>query len=250
MSGKGKFGGFMQALESIESIDNTESPQPISEAQKTGSMHQPNRNDPYSQSILHQGRSRIKSLEAEIEKYKDLVDNGRLEQDIKITQIDRPPLVMRSEHYWSTPRFKEIKESIRRKGLHEPITVRPSPDKKGRYLLVKGDTRLTSHEHLREETGDDQWDTIRARIEVIDDRMSILKMVVENRDRADVSAYDQACFFTQVLNSICDGDRASAMELLDIDKATMSRSVTISKLPRNVMDTFVSLFEAGGRSLY
>jgi ParB family chromosome partitioning protein len=248
MAGKGKFATLMDAVDDIKGVDD--GPTSTQEDDVRKATHRPRPNDTNSQGIQAQGRSRIESLQAQINEFQKLIDEGRLEQDLDISKIDRPPMAMRSSHYWSSPRFLEIKESIRRNGQHDPITVRPSPTHEGRYILVKGDTRLTSFEMLLNETGDPKWSKIRAKIENIDHKTAILKTLIENRDREDPSAYDQACFHRYALDSVYGGSRAETMAALDITKSTLSRSVTVSNLPTILMDTFPSLFEAGARSLY
>lgn len=194
-------------------------------------------------------REKVKTLEAELARHREQAESGRAEVAIPINAIERPDLVMRSEHYWKSERYQEIKESIRQHDLQEPITVRLS-DKKDRYILVKGDTRLNAHRELLEETGDARWSTIRARIEDLNDETAILMMVIENRDREDVCAYDQAVFHRRVCDEIFDGDRKAVMDLLNISESWLSRSMKIALIPNDLMNTFPLLYQAGARVLY
>ena len=192
-------------------------------------------------------RQRVKDLEAQLEQYQ--ANAGRSEIGIPIHAIDRPDLVMRSEHYWKSERYREIKESIRQHELQEPITVRAGASE-GRYVLVKGDTRLTSYRELFEETGDEKWGTIRARVETLSDENAILMMVIENRDREDVCAYDQAVFFRRVHDELFEGDRQAVMELLNISDGWLSKNLTVSAIPVEIMNTYPALYGAGISALY
>ena len=194
-------------------------------------------------------RERLKTLEADLAEYKEAETSGRIEISIPIESIDRPPLLMRSAAYFKTERFLEIKESIQTHGLQDPITVRPSSTE-GRYLLVKGDTRLTSYEQLLEETGDPKWAVIRARVEDMSDEKAILMMVIENRDRENVWAYDQAVFYKSVLEGFFDDDRASFMAFMGISKGWLAKILSITTLPDSLITAFPLLNQAGTTPLY
>jgi ParB/RepB/Spo0J family partition protein len=194
-------------------------------------------------------KSKIRNLEAELARYREHEEAGRVEVAIPIDSIERPDIVMRSAHYWRTERYRSIKESIRQHGLQEPITVRPS-DRPDRYILVKGDTRLNTHRELLQETGDQAWGTIRARVEPLSDENAILMMLIENRDREDVCAYDQAVFYRRVLDELLDGDRQAVMSLLDISEGWLSKNLSVSAIPVSLMEAYPVLYHAGIGSLY
>lgn len=192
----------------------------------------------------------VGSLREENEKLKAMHEQGMVDVEIDVSSIDRPQVVMRSKRYWETQSFLDIKDSIQRNGLQDPITVRPSTEP-GRYILVKGDTRLTSHEHLFAETGEEKWLKIRARVEQMSEDDAILKMVVENRDRADVRAYDQAIFYTSLVEEKFQNRRQEMMENLNISKSWLSRILIIGKtVPPALVDAFPALYDAGITTLY
>lgn len=194
-------------------------------------------------------KQRVKDLEVELQNFRDLDEAGRAEHDIPIELIDRPDITMRSDSYWASERFQEIKSSILNNGLREPISVRRGAVP-GRYILIKGDTRLTSYGELLDETGDQKWATIRARIENLDEVNSVLAMVIENRDREDVWAYDQAIFYRRVLDEVFGGDRQALMALLNMSKSWLSKYLAIANIPASVMSAFPGLYTAGVLSLY
>ncbi len=194
-------------------------------------------------------KQRVKDLETELKAFRELDEAGRAEHDIPIDLIDRPDITMRSDSYWTSTRFQEIKSSILSNGLRDPISVRRS-DVPGRFILIKGDTRLTSYGELLDETGDEKWTTIRARIENLDEVNSVLAMVIENRDREDVWAYDQAIFCRRVLDEIFDGDRQAVMSLLDVSESWLSKNITVANIPERLMEAYPLLYQAGIVSLY
>lgn len=194
-------------------------------------------------------KQRVKELESELTTFRELDEAGRAEHDIPIDLIDRPGITMRSDSYWTSARFREIKSSILNNGLRDPISVRRS-DVPGRFILIKGDTRLTSYGELLDETGDQKFAAIRARIENLDEVNSVLAMVIENRDREDVWAYDQAIFCRRVLDEIFSGDRQAVMSLLDVSESWLSKNITVASIPESLMDAYPILYQAGILSLY
>lgn len=194
-------------------------------------------------------RQKLTDLEKELAELRAEGKTGLVEKHIPIHAIDRPALLMRSGHYWKTERYREIKESIRHNKLREPITLRESPVE-GRFILVKGDTRLHSHEDLFEETGDESWSSIAALVKPLNDEDAILEMVIENRDRAAVYAYDYAMFIRSVLEDTCMGNRESVMDMLDLSEGWLSKNLAVSRLPIALMDSFPSLYEASATVLY
>lgn len=195
-------------------------------------------------------KTRVKALESEIRQYRDKEQAGKMVIEISIDAIDRPDLVMRSEHYWTTDRYQEIKESIRKNGLKEPITVRIIPGS-DRYMLVKGDTRLRAYtDLLGEDNNKVRWGKIEARVESMGDEMAVVTMIIENRDRENIYAYDQAVFYTRVYKEVFGEDRQLTLEMLDISDGWLSRNISISAIPMSVMDSFPSLYQAGAKTLY
>lgn len=191
-------------------------------------------------------RNRIRELEDERHHNEQ---QGLALIDIPIDAIDRPKYLMRSEHFWKTPQYQAIKDSIFSSGLNDPITVRPG-QKEGRYTLVKGDSRLHSFEELWVETSNDTWFTIPARIQAVDDQVALMMMVSENRDRNDVAPIDLARFHTRICEEFLHGNREAARELLGVSESSLSKYIATSRLPDSVLQVFPSLYDAGMRTLY
>lgn len=191
-------------------------------------------------------RTRIRELEDERHHNEQ---QGLTLIDIPIDAIDRPRVLMRSEYFWTTAQYRSIKDSIARSGLNDPITVRPG-NKKGRYTLVKGDSRLHAFEELWVETDNDIWFTISARVQAVDDQVALMMMVSENRDRNDVAPIDLARFHTRICEEFLDGNREAARELLGVSESSLSKYIATSRLPDEILEAFPSLYSAGMRTLY
>lgn len=174
---------------------------------------------------------------------------GRAEVAIPIDKIDRPKHLMRRPHYWKTDRYFEIKDSIYQHGQHDPIVVRPSSEE-GRYILVKGDTRLTSHADLLSETEDPAWSHIRARVEQLGRRDAYRAMHIENNDREDVAPYYYSVWIAGITDDEFNGDRKDVMEFLGLNKGVLSRHLAIARIPEALMDAYPILYDAGHIPLY
>jgi ParB family chromosome partitioning protein len=84
--------------------------------------------------------------------------------------------------------IKRLAESIRRRGLIQPISVRPIAGRRERYMIVAGECRWRAHVLLGAAT-------IRAIVEKIDDHEMRLRAIVENLQREDMNAMEEAQAF-------------------------------------------------------
>ena len=87
--------------------------------------------------------------------------------------------------------INELAESIRSNGLIQPIVVRPLPG--GKYELISGERRYRAVQTLG-------YETIPAIIKSdVSDQKSMLLALIENIQREDISAIEQAMAYKQIL---------------------------------------------------
>ncbi|KUF10022.1 ParB/RepB/Spo0J family partition protein [Pseudoponticoccus marisrubri] len=117
----------------------------------------------------------------------DLVDATKLSRDRSATR---------------DPEMEELKASIRRIGLSNPIRVEAAGD---RFELIQGYRRLMAFAELHAETGEDRFAEIPAHVQTPGDELDHLyrKMVDENLIRRDISFAEMA---TLALNYARDPD--------------------------------------------
>ena len=101
-------------------------------------------------------------------------------QLIKIDQIDRPVKVSRD--IIDPEKVRELAESIREKGLIQPVLLRPS---NGRYEMVAGDRRYLAHKLLN-------LKEIKAIVRELDDRETVIIRAIENIQRVDLTPSEEA----------------------------------------------------------
>ncbi|GBR03830.1 ParB/RepB/Spo0J family partition protein [Asaia siamensis] len=82
-------------------------------------------------------------------------------------------------------RLNELADSIRSRGVLQPILVRPDPDQKGRYQIIAGERRWRASQRagLHE---------VPVHVRLLDDADAMAAALVENLQRADLNAIEEA----------------------------------------------------------
>ncbi len=108
---------------------------------------------------------------------------GEQIQLIQIELIDRPVKI--SREVIDPERVRELAESIREKGLLQPVIVRPQ---NGRYEMVAGDRRFLAHKLLN-------LKEIKAVVMELDDRETIEIRGIENLQRENLTPSEEAAVY-------------------------------------------------------
>jgi ParB family transcriptional regulator, chromosome partitioning protein len=111
-------------------------------------------------------------------------------RDIPLEQITRNPKQPRET--FPEDHIARLAESIRKRGLIQPITVRTVA--KGRFEIVAGECRFRAHKLLGVKT-------IRAEIVTIDDGEMQLRAIVENLQRRDMNPMEEARAFKALIDA-------------------------------------------------
>lgn len=120
----------------------------------------------------------------------------------------------------------DLVTSIRENGLLQPIVVRPAPSSPGRYELVAGERRWRATQRLG-------WSEIPATIREVDDRTLLVLALVENLQRAELSALEEAEGFRR----LADEFGLNQQEIADVvgrDRSTIANSMRLLQLPPSV----------------
>lgn len=99
-----------------------------------------------------------------------------------------------------------LKDSIRAKGVIQPILVRPLPD--GKHEIVAGERRYRAAKEVHGESYD-----IPVHVRELDDREAEENALIENMARANMSPTEEAESASRVL-AFCNGDHAEAARRL------------------------------------
>jgi ParB family chromosome partitioning protein len=124
--------------------------------------------------------------------------------------------------------FADLLEAIRDRGQDSPILVRPHPKKVGRYMVVFGHRRLEAARQLGRK--------VRAVVKAMDDRTHVVAQGQENSARSNLSFIEKAIFARRLSELHYDGDNATVMAALAVDKTTLSKLLSVASLPAPILD--------------
>jgi ParB family transcriptional regulator, chromosome partitioning protein len=124
--------------------------------------------------------------------------------------------------------FADLLAAIRERGQDTPILVRPHPQKSGRYMVVFGHRRLEVARQLGRK--------VRAVVKSMDDRTHVVAQGQENSARSNLSFIEKAIFARRLTELNYDGDNATVMAALAIDKTTLSKMLSVASLPSPILD--------------
>ncbi|MBL0373683.1 plasmid partitioning protein RepB [Rhizobium sp. KVB221] len=123
--------------------------------------------------------------------------------------------------------FGELVNAIRERGQDSPILVRPHPRETGRYMVVFGHRRVRAARELGR--------NVRAVVKAIEDRDHVVAQGQENSARANLSFIEKAVFAGKLSKLNYDNDNATVLAALSVDKATLSKMLSVAALPSPVL---------------
>ena len=122
--------------------------------------------------------------------------------------------------------LEELKSSIQQAGLLQPVVVRPAPGGSG-FELIAGERRLRACQALG-------WEKIPAVRRDVDDRTVLTLALIENLQRDDLSAVDEARGYERLIAEfeLTQQDVAIAVGR---DRSTVANALRLLKLPDAVL---------------
>lgn len=121
--------------------------------------------------------------------------------------------------------LQELATSLQTAGLLQPVVVRPAD---GGYELIAGERRLRAADRLG-------WREIGAVVRQVDDRTLLTLALVENLQRDQLSAIDEALGYQRLIGEfgVSHGDLAG---LVGRSRPTIANALRLLKLPEDVQD--------------
>lgn len=123
--------------------------------------------------------------------------------------------------------FAELLTAIRDRGQNSPILVRPHPTASGRYMVVFGHRRLRAAGMLERK--------VRAVVRDLKDSDHLIAQGQENSARANLSFFEKAMFAGEISRRQLDGDSSIALSALSIDRATLSKMLAVTAMPKEIL---------------
>lgn len=159
---------------------------------------------------------------------------GQLDaRSVPISAVHPNPFQPRRE--FKEDELADLAASIKENGLLQPIVVRPAGNRQGsdRWELVAGERRWRAVTRLG-------WKDVPALVRPVDDRTLLVLALVENMQRAELGALEEAQGFQQLVDEF----GLSQQEVADAvgrDRSTVANALRLLQLPPSVR----RLVEAG-----
>ena len=144
-------------------------------------------------------------------------------QRLTISSIKPNPYQPRRE--FDEAELAELQASIKASGLLQPVTVRRNV---GGYELISGERRLRACARLG-------WKDIPAIIRDVDDRTLLTLALVENLQRADLNAVEEAKGYRRLAEEF-GFTHAQIAEAVGKDRTSVTSLLRILQLPQTVLD--------------
>ena len=165
------------------------------------------------------------------EKSSEKVSENNRSNTISISDLSRNPYQPRQN--FKEEKLEELANSIRKNGLIQPIAVRPSKQKSGKYEIVAGERRWLAAQRagLHE---------IPVTILDLSDVESLEVAIVENIQRDDLNPIEEARGYKR-LNEEFKYDHESISKLMSKSRSHISNTLRLLTLPSDV----VAMLEEG-----
>src|SRR5688572_5941218 len=144
-------------------------------------------------------------------------------QKLAISSIRPNPYQPRRE--FNEAELSELQASLKASGLLQPITVRRAP---GGFELISGERRLRAATRLG-------WAEIPAIVRDVDDRTLLTLALVENLQRADLNAVEEARGYRR-LSEEFSYTHAQIAEAVGKDRTSVTSLLRILQLPAAVLE--------------
>jgi ParB family chromosome partitioning protein len=180
-------------------------------------------------SLMKESNKQVALLEQRLKEFEGILPVRLIEADLIVAS----KWANRIDDSFASDDFLNLKDEIAQaEGNVQPIKVRPLTGSKDRYEIIFG--------HRRHRACLDLGLPVLALVEQIDDKELFKEMERENRDRLDLSPWEQGRMYRRSLN---EGLFASPGELskeIGIDKGNLSKALRLAELPDEVVNAFSS----------
>lgn len=123
----------------------------------------------------------------------------------------------------------ELADSIRSRGLIQPLLVRPHPDESDRYEIVVGERRFVA-------AGRAGLETVPCVVRPLDDRDAFLLSVAENVAREDLNPMDEAAAYRRMLDEGHAKNQGEIAQLIGVHRSRVSRKLKLLQLDLRVQE--------------
>lgn len=166
----------------------------------------------------------LSALLGEAEEISHAVDPAEGVREIPVELIHRNPDQPR--RHFDPAEIAELAESIRDKGVLQPILVRPSPVKPGEYEIVAGERRWRASQQAG-------LSAIPALVRVLDDDRAYEIAIVENVQRTDLNPLEEAQAYAVLVNRFGHTQDQIA-QAVGKSRSHVANTMRLAQLPESV----------------
>jgi len=177
----------------------------------------------------------VLDLQAQVAKF----EGAQLVTQLDPRRVKQSKWKNRHDLSYSTPAYAQLKAEIEAAGGNvQPIKVRRvgrSSDGQDEYEVVYGRRRLRACLDLGFE--------VAAIVEEMDDLSLFKQMERENRNRADLSPWEQGVMYKDALDAKLFTSQRQMAAALNISQANLSKAIALASLPDEIIQAFPSPLE-------
>ena len=154
--------------------------------------------------------------------------NESSNQETKISIAKLKPSPSQPRRLFDKNSINELAESIRSKGLVQPILVRPSPTETGAYEIIAGERRWRAAQIA-------QLHEVPAVIRQLDDIESLEIAIIENVQRSDLSPIEEAAGYKRLIENHGHTQEVLA-EIVGKSRSHIANIIRLLGLPQSIQD--------------
>ena len=168
----------------------------------------------------------LSSLMGDTDTHQNTVTTSSSETTISIAKLRPSPLQPR--RVFDKNGINELAESIKSKGLVQPILVRPSNANDGEYEIIAGERRWRAAQVA-------QLHKIPAVIRSLNDTESLEIAIIENVQRSDLSPIEEAAGYKKLMESY-NHTQEQLSEVVGKSRSHIANIVKLLSLPQSIQD--------------
>jgi ParB family transcriptional regulator, chromosome partitioning protein len=128
--------------------------------------------------------------------------------------------------------LSDLADSIRAHGVVQPVIVRPAPGKPGSYELIAGERRWRAAQRAGLER-------VPVIIKTVDDKTALELAIVENVQRADLNAVEEAAGYQQLIDQY-EYSQNDLAQVIGKSRSHVANTLRLMRLPDSVRGHIIS----------
>ncbi|ATP42312.1 nucleoid occlusion protein [Solibacillus sp. R5-41] len=172
--------------------------------------------------------------EPEVKSEVEVIENVSMasEEVVKIPIEKIIPNRYQPRTVFDDERIEELARTIHTHGVIQPIVIRPISDQPGNYEIIAGERRYRAMKSL-------QWTDVPAIVRNLNDRETASIALIENLQREELTAIEEALAYQQLLEMHSLTQEALAQRL-GKGQSTVANKLRLLKLPQFVQDAILN----------